>query len=209
MLLLLALCRPHLVAAATNTGAVLLSFDSNEKPPVVALPAQVKHQSCWLLFWRVECWVESAGAGRVRRPASHSASGQPCKQRLQGFAQGLQQRGLQQCTQPVPSSLPAPFTPPSACLNILAHPSRPRTSPCLLPACPPLDLLAFHPRRGGTFKQSRHCRLHQHLSTSPRLNPCPPPDLPMFCEPLPPPLRVHSAVFPPSGTHLHVLLHLN
>ncbi|KAL4432170.1 hypothetical protein ABPG77_005932 [Micractinium sp. CCAP 211/92] len=33
--------RPHLVAAATNTGAVLLSFDSNERPPVVALPAQV------------------------------------------------------------------------------------------------------------------------------------------------------------------------
>lgn len=35
------LCRPHLVAAATNTGAVLLSFDTNERPPVVALPAQV------------------------------------------------------------------------------------------------------------------------------------------------------------------------
>lgn len=33
--------RPHLVAAATNTGAVLLSFDTNERPPVVALPAQV------------------------------------------------------------------------------------------------------------------------------------------------------------------------
>ena len=36
------LCRrPHLVAAATNTGAVLLSFDASERPPVVALPAQV------------------------------------------------------------------------------------------------------------------------------------------------------------------------
>ncbi|KAL4855688.1 hypothetical protein ACK3TF_003771 [Chlorella vulgaris] len=33
--------RPHLVAAATNTGAVLMSFDTNERPPVVALPAQV------------------------------------------------------------------------------------------------------------------------------------------------------------------------
>jgi hypothetical protein len=29
------------VAASTNTGAVLLSFDTNERPPVVALPAQV------------------------------------------------------------------------------------------------------------------------------------------------------------------------
>lgn len=30
------------MAAATNTGAVLLSFDTNERPPVVALPAQVR-----------------------------------------------------------------------------------------------------------------------------------------------------------------------
>ena len=41
LLLLLLVHRPHLVAAATNTGAVLLSFDTNERPPVVALPAQV------------------------------------------------------------------------------------------------------------------------------------------------------------------------
>ena len=33
--------RPHLMCASTNTGAVLLSFDTNEKPAVVALPAQV------------------------------------------------------------------------------------------------------------------------------------------------------------------------
>lgn len=30
------------MAAATNSGAVLLSFDTNERPPVVALPAQVR-----------------------------------------------------------------------------------------------------------------------------------------------------------------------
>ena len=33
--------RPHLVAAATNTGVVLLSADFGERPAVVALPAQV------------------------------------------------------------------------------------------------------------------------------------------------------------------------
>lgn len=30
------------MAAATNTGAVLMSFDTNERPPVVALPAQAR-----------------------------------------------------------------------------------------------------------------------------------------------------------------------
>lgn len=34
-------CRPHLLAASTNTAAVLLAFDVHERPSVVALPAQV------------------------------------------------------------------------------------------------------------------------------------------------------------------------
>ena len=47
--------RPNLVAAATNTGAVLLSFDTNERPPVVALPAQVGRTATGLAALPLPC----------------------------------------------------------------------------------------------------------------------------------------------------------
>lgn len=56
--------RPHLSAAATNTGVVLLSADASEKPAVVALPSQVVTLEA-LMQKAANAKVEGQGQGQA------------------------------------------------------------------------------------------------------------------------------------------------
>jgi hypothetical protein len=64
--------RPHLMAAATNTGVVLLTADPGELPAVVALPAQV--MTLEALMHASEAKEEQAAAGSGNGAAGGSGA---------------------------------------------------------------------------------------------------------------------------------------
>jgi hypothetical protein len=65
--------RPHLMAAATNTGVVLLTADPGEMPAVVALPAQV--MTLEALMHASEAKEEQAAAAAASGAASAAPAG--------------------------------------------------------------------------------------------------------------------------------------
>jgi hypothetical protein len=68
--------RPHLIAAATNTGVVLLTADTNERPAVVALPSQVVTLEALLASAPADA-APAPPAGAAAAPASAAPAPAP------------------------------------------------------------------------------------------------------------------------------------